>query len=211
VTVLSSAPKIQSYSCPNCSYPLAGFSKENRCGKCFYPLTIDCTTCSTKNYLSFENCVTCGTNFRLAGIDYYQTRLTTTNTDLDRLFRQIQVYRQTLLQIEIFSIALYSVVTFSTILAFFRLPLSVALVLSVTGYVLSSLLIKLLVYPLLFRRAHFSPEKDLPYYRQQLLALREQQATTTRSLYFYQRSWQKFSHKNTVSDQSNPINSNITN
>jgi hypothetical protein len=205
VTALSSASKIQSYSCPNCSYPLAGFSKENRCGKCFYPLTIDCTTCGTKNYLSFENCVTCGTNFRLAGIDYHQNRLNTINSDLERLFQRLQVYRQTLLRVEIYSIVLYSLTTFSSLLVLFRLPFSVAIVLSALGYGISSLIIKFLVYPLSFRRANFLPDKDLPYYRQQIVALREQQATTTRSLYFYQRSWQKFINKSGPINQPDPI------
>lgn len=181
-------PVLEMSRCPNCSYPLDQLGRRTSCAKCGRRLTILCIECNTENPSYFQNCISCGVDFRVHAIEHFARVMRRVDIELSE-YEKIKFSRDNAEfyeQLAGLATAVFTLVTGTFFMLVFKdeRGLAIALGLGFAGY---------LAYKFLYRRlaliycglpADFY--REWPHLEKRGRNLREEYAEAQRQHDYYQ-------------------------
>lgn len=87
-------PILEMAQCPNCSYAIDQMGTRTHCQKCGKRLTVLCINCQTNNSILFQNCMQCGSDFRVLGVEHFSKQVAKMEFDLAEFNRLDLLYKK---------------------------------------------------------------------------------------------------------------------
>jgi hypothetical protein len=87
-------PILEMAQCPNCSHAIDQMGNRTHCQKCGKKLTVLCINCQTNNSILFQNCMQCGSDFRVLGVEHFSKQVAKLEFDLAEFDRLDLLYKK---------------------------------------------------------------------------------------------------------------------